>query len=356
MRDKLYTFTDLILPELRHTSDDIPYNPKTYSLSDYRPSMTDVEIIEFVVPESCFNQRADRVIAELCTDYSRSQLQKWLKAGDILIDGRVMAVKEKIVGGETIQIQAKPIQRSDFEPENIPLDIRYEDEHMLILNKPSGIVVHPAAGNWSGTLMNALLAHNDHQNELPRAGIVHRLDKDTTGLMMVAKDLKSHHALVEALQEREVSREYQALVCGELISGATIEGNIGRHPKDRKKMAVVDEERGKHAITHYRIEERMIKHTLLRVHLETGRTHQIRVHLSWKHHPIVGDKTYGGRLRIPSGLGQTKCDALRQFPRQALHAARLSLNHPMTGESLSIEAEMPDDMRQLIGILTDVEE
>ena len=313
--------------------------------------MSDVEIIELIVPESSFNQRVDKVLAELCTDYSRSQLQKWLKAGDITIDGRVMVAKEKVKGGEQIVIQAKPIQRSDFEPENIPLDIRYEDDYLLILNKPAGLVVHPAAGNWSGTLMNALLAHNDHQNELPRAGIVHRLDKDTTGLMMVAKDLKAHHALVEALQEREISREYQALVCGELISGGTIEGNIGRHPRDRKKMTVLDEG-GKHAITHYRIEERMPKHTLLRVHLETGRTHQIRVHLSWKHHPLVGDKTYGGRLRIPSGLGETKCNALRYFPRQALHAAKLSLDHPITGEPLSIEAEMPDDMKELLAVLT----
>ena len=317
--------------------------------------MSDVEIIELLVPETSFNQRVDRVLAELCPDYSRSQLQKWLKAGDILIDGRVMVAKEKIKGGETIHIQAKPILRSTYEPEDIPLDIRYEDEHLMVINKPSGLVVHPAAGNWSGTLMNALLAHNDHQNELPRAGIVHRLDKDTTGLMMVAKDLKSHHALTEALQARDVSRQYQALVCGELISGATIEGNIGRHPKDRKKMAVMDEG-GKTAITHYRIEQRMIKHTLLRVHLETGRTHQIRVHLSWKHHPLVGDKTYGGRLRIPSGLGEEKCDALRHFPRQALHAAKLSLNHPVSGEPLTVEAEMPDDMKQLLHILSDSEE
>ena len=333
----------------------MPYNPRIYSLGDYRLSMSDVEIIELIVPETSFNQRVDRVLADLCPDYSRSQLQKWLKAGDILIDGRVMVAKEKIVGGEVIHIQAKPIQRSEFEPEDIALDIRYEDEHMLILNKPAGLVVHPAAGNWSGTLMNALLAHNDHQNELPRAGIVHRLDKDTTGLMMVAKDLKSHNALVCALQEREVSREYQALVCGELISGGTIEGNIGRHPKERKKMAVLYEG-GKTAITHYRIEQRIVKHALLRVHLETGRTHQIRVHLSWKHHPLVGDKTYGGRLRIPSGLGEDKCNALRQFPRQALHAARLSLNHPVTGEPMSIECEMPDDMKQLINTLTDAEE
>ena len=332
----------------------MPYNPSVYSQGDYRLSMSDVEIIELIVPETSFNQRVDRVLAELCPDYSRSQLQKWLKAGDILIDGRVMVPKEKIGGGEIIQIQAKPIQRSEFEPEDIALDIRYEDEHLLVLNKPAGLVVHPAAGNWTGTLMNALLAYSEHQNELPRAGIVHRLDKETTGLMMVAKDLKSHHALVTALQEREVSREYQALVCGELISGATIEGNIGRHPKERKKMTVLSEG-GKTAITHYRIEQRMVKHTLLRVHLETGRTHQIRVHLSWKHHPIVGDKTYGGRLRIPKGLSEEKCEALRLFPRQALHAARLSLNHPITEEPISIECEMPDDMQQIINFLADAD-
>ncbi|PID45869.1 MAG: 23S rRNA pseudouridine(1911/1915/1917) synthase RluD [Proteobacteria bacterium] len=314
--------------------------------------MSDVEIIELIVPDASFNQRVDRVIAELCPDYSRSQLQKWLKAGDITVDGQAMAAKDKVRGGEVIIIHTQPIERSDFEPEDIPLDIRYEDEYLLILNKPAGLVVHPAAGNWSGTLMNALLAHNHRQNEVPRAGIVHRLDKDTTGLMMVAKDMKAHHALVEALQEREISREYQALVCGELISGGTIEGNIGRHPRDRKKMTVL-EEGGKTAITHYRIEQRMQKHTLLRVHLETGRTHQIRVHMSWKHHPLVGDKTYGGRLRIPSGLGEAKCHALRSFPRQALHAARLSLVHPITGEPLSVEADMPEDMQQLLAILSD---
>lgn len=342
-----------MLAELRHVYDDMPYNPCIINQSDYRLSMSDVELIELIVPESSFNQRVDRVLADLCPDYSRSQLQKWLKSGDIIIDGRIMVAKEKVKGGERIEIRTQPIQRSDFEPEDIPLDIRYEDEYLLILNKPAGLVVHPAAGNWSGTLMNALLGHNDHQNELPRAGIVHRLDKDTTGLMMVAKDLKAHHALVDALQAREISREYQALVCGELISGGTIEGNIGRHPRDRKKMTVL-EEGGKHAITHYRIEQRMQKHTLLRVHLETGRTHQIRVHLSWKHHPLVGDKTYGGRLRIPAGLSDTKKNALRHFPRQALHAARLSLQHPITGDPLSIEAEMPEDMQQLLATLSDV--
>ncbi len=312
--------------------------------------MSDVEIIELIVPESGFNQRVDRVIADLCPEYSRSQLQKWLKAGDILINDRVLSAKEKVIGGERIQIKVTPIQRSDFEPENIPLDIRYEDEHLLILNKPAGLVVHPAAGNWSGTLMNALLAHNDTQNDLPRAGIVHRLDKDTTGLMMVAKDLKSHYALIEALQARNISREYQALVYGELISGGTIESNIGRHHTDRKRMAVV-EFGGKPAITHFRIEQRLKYHTLLRVHLETGRTHQIRVHLSHRHNPIVGDRTYGGRLRIPSGLDAEQAEAVRHFPRQALHARRLSLEHPITGEPLSIEAEMPEDMSNLIRIL-----
>jgi 23S rRNA pseudouridine1911/1915/1917 synthase len=317
--------------------------------------MSDVEIFEYTVPETCFNQRVDKILGELCSEYSRSQLQKWLKAGDILVNGKVLPAKEKLKGGEHIIIRTTPIQRSDFEPENITLDIRYEDEYLLIINKPAGLVVHPAAGNWSGTLMNGLLAHNDTQNELPRAGIVHRLDKDTTGLMMVAKDLRAHHALVEALQEREISREYQALCCGELIAGSTIEGFIGRHPRERKKMAVLNDG-GKWAVTHYRIEQRMVKHALLRVHLETGRTHQIRVHMASIHRPLVGDKTYGGRLRIPSGLSQEKCDALRKFPRQALHAAKLTLNHPITGEVLSVECEMPDDMKELLAILSKPEE
>ncbi|HPY42534.1 MAG TPA: 23S rRNA pseudouridine(1911/1915/1917) synthase RluD, partial [Thiolinea sp.] len=235
------------------------------------------------------------------------------------------------------------------EAEDIPLDIVYEDDDLLVLNKPTDLVVHPAAGNWSGTLVNGLLHYNPKLEYLPRAGIVHRLDKDTTGLMIVAKTLEAHSALVELLQERDVSREYLALVQRPVISGGTIEANIGRHHIDRLKMAVI--EGGKEAITHYRIEERFRHHTLLRVALETGRTHQIRVHLTANNMPIVGDQLYGGRPRVPAGISGELREALQTFPRQALHATRLGLTHPMTAEPMEWEVPVPEDMARLLDLL-----
>ncbi len=228
----------------------------------------------------------------------------------------------------------------------------YEDNDILVINKTAGLVVHPGAGNRNGTIVNGLLFYHAQQKHLPRAGIVHRLDKDTTGLMVIAKTMTAHKSLVEQLQERTVKREYLALAQGNVISGDTIEANIGRHPVDRKKMAVV--EGGKTAITHYRVERRFVGHTLLRVNLETGRTHQIRVHLSWKHYPIVGDVTYQGRPRIPKEVTQEEREAVQAFPRQALHATKLSLVHPETAEVMAWEVDMPEDMHALLEVLEEI--
>ena len=298
------------------------------------------------VPPEMDGQRLDQVVASLCPQYSRSQLQKWIKAGHIRVDNKVLKPKERLTGGEEIVIDAILEPQTEFDAEAIPLDSVYEDDAIMVLNKPAGLVVHPAAGNWSGTLVNALLHYSPDLEMLPRAGIVHRLDKDTTGLMVVAKTLEAHTSLVAALQERDVSREYLALVHGNVVAGSTIEANIGRHPVDRKRQAVT--EGGKEAITHYRIEERFTHHTLLRVSLETGRTHQIRVHLSHKHMPIVGDQVYGGRPRFPAGASETVRQAVQQFPRQALHATRLGLKHPTTGEFMQWEVPVPDDMAGLL--------
>jgi len=291
------------------------------------------------------------LIAELCPDFSRSQLQKWIKSGHILLNGKVSNVRNKVTGDDVIIINPVLETKINDLPESIDLDIIYEDEHLLVLNKHAGLVVHPGAGNQNGTLVNGLLAHNKEQKNLPRAGIVHRLDKDTTGLMMVAKTLESHNALVNQLQEREVKREYLALVSQEVIAGDTIEANIGRHPRDRKKMTVHTTGGGKTAITHYRVEKRLLNHSLLRVNLETGRTHQIRVHLSWKHMPIVGDRVYGGRTKVPANIDDALRLQIQRFNRQALHATRLTITHPHTNELISWEVGVPNDMQSLIDSL-----
>ena len=311
--------------------------------------MSESQQIITIVPEEMARQRLDQVIASLCPQYSRSQLQRWIKAGQVTVDSKAMKPKERLIGGEEIRIQVIEEVQTHFEAEAMPLNIAYEDDDIIVINKPVGLVVHPAVGNWSGTLVNGLLHHEPKQERLPRAGIVHRLDKDTSGLMVVAKTLVAHQSLVAQLQARDVKREYLALVHRNVIAGATIEGNIGRHHVDRKKMAVTDS--GKHAVTHYRIEQRFEHHTLLRVSLETGRTHQIRVHLNWKKMPIVGDGTYGGRPRVPANISDELRDVLLHFPRQALHATRLGLIHPVTGEDMEWEAGLPDDMAELLTLL-----
>lgn len=308
--------------------------------------------MSFVVPLEFLGERLDRVTAELCPDFSRSQLQKWIKSGHILLNDKSSNVRQKVNADDVISVRPVLETKTTDLPESIALDIIYEDDHLLVLNKPAGLVVHPGAGNQNGTLVNGLLAHNLEQKNLPRAGIVHRLDKDTTGLMMVAKTLESHNALVNQLQEREVKREYLALVSKEVIAGDTIDANIGRHARDRKKMTVHITGSGKTAITHYRVEQRLLNHTLLRVNLETGRTHQIRVHLSWKHMPIVGDRVYGGRTKVPANIDEGLREQLQRFNRQALHATRLTINHPHTSERMSWEVGVPADMEKLINALT----
>lgn len=305
------------------------------------------------VPEELAGMRLDQCLAEIFPDYSRSKLQIWLKDGRVLVDGEQRKGREKLDGGEEIELDAEAEQVVEYDAEDIPLDIVYEDESILIVNKPAGLVVHPAVGNWTGTLVNALLNHVPSLDTLPRAGIVHRIDKDTSGLLMVAKTLQAHNSLVEQLQERSIHREYLALVKGWMTAGGTVDQPIGRHPVDRKRNAVRRD--GKEAVTHYRLEQRFKRHTLIRVKLETGRTHQIRVHMSHINYPLVGDQTYGGRFQMPAECNPALADALRNFKRQALHATKLGLDHPEAGEYMEWEQPMPEDMQNLIKLLTENE-
>lgn len=311
--------------------------------------MSETETLSAVVPATLGGQRLDQVLAQLFPDYSRARLQQWIKAGQVQVDGAVRRPKDKLLGGERVVVQATAEQAVHWQAESIPLDIVYEDEAILVINKPAGLVVHPGSGNPDGTLVNALLNHAPELEQVPRAGIVHRLDKATSGLLVVARNLKSQKQLVAALQARSVKRQYQAVVCGVLPSGGTVEAPIGRHPVDRKRMAVVAG--GKEAVTHYRVIQRYRAHTHLRVDLETGRTHQIRVHMAHVRHPLVGDPVYGQRLRIPPDSSEQMMATLRGFKRQALHAARLGLVHPFSGAALEWQAPLPDDMLQLLAVL-----
>ena len=283
-------------------------------------------------------RRLDQALTELLPEYSRSRIQTWIDDGQVLLDGAPAKPKQKVWGGEVLSV-VPLVHPSEVgaAPEDIPLDIVYEDESILVLNKPAGLVVHPGSGNWSGTLLNALLHHAPQLKQVPRAGIVHRLDKDTSGLMVVAKTLQAQTDLVRQLQARSVSRIYLAVVEGDARAEGSVDAPIGRHPRDRVKMAVV--ERGKPAVTHFRVLERLPRCTLVECRLETGRTHQIRVHMQSIGHPLVGDPVYGAR-------GERKL-----FHRQALHATRLALAHPETGERMEWEAPMPQDMRELLEVL-----
>ncbi|MDJ0910048.1 MAG: 23S rRNA pseudouridine(1911/1915/1917) synthase RluD [Woeseiaceae bacterium] len=301
------------------------------------------------VPDSMAGLRLDQALAKMFPDYSRSRLKAWVLEGAVLVDGEAIRPRDKVDGGEEIELTPVVEAVLESEPEPMALDVVHEDEALLIVNKPAGLVVHPGAGNPTGTLMNGLLHHAPELAEIPRAGIVHRLDKETTGLLLVAKTLPAHTALVRALSEREISRHYHAVCQGVLTGGGTIDEPIGRHRVDRTRMSVVDI--GKPAVTHYTVFERFRAHTYIDVRLETGRTHQIRVHFAHRRHPLVGDPVYGGRLAIPSGASEDLIAALRGFKRQALHAASLSLEHPTEGGQLKVEAPLPDDFESLLDAL-----
>ncbi|KAF0190918.1 MAG: 23S rRNA pseudouridine synthase [Gammaproteobacteria bacterium] len=293
--------------------------------------------------------RLDQALAGLFPDYSRSRLKQWIVDGQVTVNGRSLRPKDKLRGGEAIEIAATLVEQTAWTGENIALDIVYEDDDVIVINKPAGLVVHPAAGNQAGTLVNALLHHAPELNALPRAGIVHRLDKNTSGLLIVARTLSAHKHLVDQLQARLCKREYQAVVNGVMIAGGRVDAPLARHPLNRKRMAVVDE--GREAISHFRVIERFRAHTLASVQLETGRTHQIRVHMAHIQFPIVGDPEYGGRLHMPKGATEALRDALHGFKRQALHAVRLTVTHPRLGTPMEWSAPLPPDMVALIAVL-----
>ncbi|MDN3521483.1 23S rRNA pseudouridine(1911/1915/1917) synthase RluD [Halomonas ramblicola] len=303
------------------------------------------------VPDAMAGHRLDQAAAELFADYSRERIKAWIKAGDLTLDGRTAKPKDKVYGGERLSLSTQIEDDTRFEPEDIPLAVVFEDDEVLVIDKPAGLVVHPAAGNPDGTLLNALLHHCPELAGVPRAGIVHRLDKDTSGLMVVAKTLAAQTALVEQLQARTVSREYDAVAVGVMTAGGTVEASIGRHPKDRKRQAVTAS--GKPAVTHYRVVERFRAHTHVRCRLETGRTHQIRVHLAHLRYPLVGDPVYGGRLKLPAGASEPLKEILRELPRQALHARKLAFVHPVSGAMLTFRAPLPDDLLMLLDYLRD---
>ncbi len=310
------------------------------------------EIIQHqeIVPESCLGKRFDQALAQMFPEYSRSRLKEWILAGNVSVNGSVLTkAREKMYGGEAISIETEVEAEERFDPQNIPLTIVYEDDDILVINKPAGLVVHPGAGNPDGTVLNALLHYCPQVAVVPRAGIVHRLDKDTTGLMVVAKTIAAQTNLVESLQAREITREYEAIASGLMTAGGLVDEPIGRHSTKRTHMAVTFS--GRPSVTHYRVMEKFRLHTRLRLRLETGRTHQIRVHMAHITHPLVGDPVYGGRPRPPKNATTELREILKGFKRQALHAAMLSLFHPVTGEEMTWHAEIPEDMVTLTDTL-----
>jgi 23S rRNA pseudouridine1911/1915/1917 synthase len=312
--------------------------------------MTERVELQANVPQEMHGSRLDQVAAQLFPQYSRSRLQEWIRTGAVSVDGQQCRPRDKVAQGANVQIDAVLEAEVGWQGQDIALDIVYEDEAILVINKPAGLVVHPAAGHAEGTLVNALLAHAPELALLPRGGIVHRLDMETSGLLVVARTLPAHHHLVEQLQERTVKREYCALCIGAMTGGGTVDAPIGRHPRQRKKMAVIAMG-GKPAITHYRLAQRFGHHTRITVNLETGRTHQIRVHMAHRNYPLIGDPLYGGRPRIPKGASDLLISTLRNFPRQALHARALGFIHPDTEEFVQYECPLPDDIQELIAVL-----
>jgi len=301
------------------------------------------------IPAELAGLRLDQALAQMFPEYSRSRLKEWLLAGAITLDGGPKRPRDAVAGGEMVTLVPQAEQSVRADPEPIVLSVVFEDENLLVVNKPAGLVVHPGAGNPAGTLMNGLLHHAPSLELVPRAGIIHRIDKQTSGLLLVAKTVQAHTALVRLLADREISRTYLAVCNGVLTGGGTINEPISRHPVDRKRMSI--QQNGKPSVTHYTVIERFRAFTYVRVKLETGRTHQIRVHFAHRRHALVGDPVYGGRLALPAGASEDLIALLRRFKRQALHAARLAFVHPVTGEAQEFEVPAPADFQELIAML-----
>jgi len=310
--------------------------------------------VELIVPESLFGYRADHVISMLLNDYSRSRIKQWIEKGFVLVENEIITPKQKMLTGQKIIVYIQPEEKElQYQPEHIGLDIIYSDKDIAVINKPSGLVVHPAEGNWTGTLLNGILDIFPDNKLLPRAGIVHRLDKDTSGLLVIALNEISQLNLIKQLQAKTVYREYRAIVCGNIISNGLVDEPIGRHPKNRVKMSV-NKINGKPAVTKYEPIEVFQHHTYLKCILETGRTHQIRVHMQYIGSPLVGDPMYGFKKIFPfKGMPKKFIDLVINFPRQALHAKKLGLVHPATNKKMSWEAKLPDDFYDLLNIMRD---
>ncbi len=311
--------------------------------------MTEKIHLTLTIPADMGGGRIDQTLAKLLPDYSRTQIQEWIKNGNITVNHKACRPRDTALGGEEILVEAFQKIQPAWQAQAIELDVVYEDDALLVINKPIGMVVHPAAGNPHSTLLNALLHHAPGLKNLPRAGIIHRLDKDTSGLLVIAKTQQALIYLTAQMKARKINRFYQAIVCGLLTSGGKIDEPIGRHPIQRKRMTVI--ETGKPSVTHFRLIEKYRNHTRIRVQLETGRTHQIRVHMAYIHYPLLGDPVYGGRLQLPKGATPALIEKLRQFKRQALHAHELQLTHPVTQKLMSWQVPLPKDLQELIQIL-----
>lgn len=305
--------------------------------------------LEIVIPEKFKGKRLDLALSKLFPEYSRSRIQSWIKAGEVEVNNLKYKQRNVVNSGDIIKINTTLKSIDKNQAEHISLDVIHEDKAIIILNKPAGLVVHPGAGNQKHTLVNALLHFDEKLDVLPRAGIIHRLDKDTTGIMIIARTIESYTYLVNELQKRNIKRNYKAIICGQLVAGGVIENKIGRHPVHRTKMAVTD--KGKLATTHYRIIKKFQHYTYLDIQLGTGRTHQIRVHMNNEKHPIIGDPLYGKNTFIKKGINASLREFIKNFKRQALHAYNLEFTHPVSKKIISLNAELPDDMNNLIKIL-----
>ena len=342
------------MTQTQSMNSDLPENDFLLEVSDDADNHTSDSTatrlsLQFQLDESFLGQRIDQVAAIVWSDFSREKLKQWLKDGHLLVDGSTVKPKYKCEGTELLTLDVELEAQTASQPEDIPLNIVYEDEDILVINKPVGMVVHPGAGNSTGTLVNALLFHYPKSVELSRAGLVHRIDKDTSGLLVVAKNLEAQFSLTKQLSKKSVYRVYDLIVYGNIIAGGTIDEPIKRHPVDRIKMAILPG--GKDAVTHYNVKERFQHFTRVQARLETGRTHHIRVHFNYIGHGLIGDMVYVNRVRVPAGASELLASTLRNFKRQALHAAKLGLVHPRTGEEMMFEAEWPEDFTRLVNVL-----